>query len=47
MNEYFYLNYINRIKKILSNSNVKYYYFEFKSKRFNKIKDIIWVFDKY
>lgn len=41
-NEYFYLNYINKIKKILSNSKIKYYYFEFKSKRFNKIKDIIW-----
>lgn len=44
--EKFYLSYINKIKKILSNSNVKYYYFEFKSKRFNKIKDIIWIFDK-
>ena len=44
MSTYFYTNYINLIKKILSNSNIKYYYFEFKSKRFNKIKDIIWVF---
>lgn len=41
----FYLNYIDLIKKKLSESNVSYYYFEFKSKRFNKIKDIIWAFD--
>ena len=46
MNDYFCLGYINRIKKVLTNSGIKYYYFEFKSKRFNKIKDIIWVFDK-
>ena len=45
-NENFYLQYIGKIKKILTNSKIKYYYFEFKSKRFNKIKDIIWVFDK-
>lgn len=45
-NEYFVSNYINKIKKILTKSGIKYYYFEFKSKRFNKIKDIIWVFDK-
>lgn len=42
----FFFNYINKIKKTLTNSNVKYHYFEFKSKRFNKIKDIIFVFDK-
>jgi hypothetical protein len=38
--------YITKIKNILCNSGIKYYYFEFKSKRFNKIKDIIWAFDK-
>jgi hypothetical protein len=38
--------YINKIKKVLNKSCIKYYYFEFKSKRFNKIKDIVWVFDK-
>ena len=43
--QYFYNNYINLIKKILKNSNIKYNYFEFKSKRFNKIKDIIWAID--
>ena len=41
----FYLNYIDLIKKNLVKSNVSYDYFEFKTKRFNKIKDIIWVFD--
>jgi len=46
MNDNFYSNYIKKIKNILSNSKIKYNYFEFKSKRFNKIKDIIWVFDK-
>ena len=46
LNENFYLKYINKIKKVLSNSGIKYYYFEFKSKRFNKIKDIIWAFNK-
>lgn len=45
-NEHFVSNYINKIKKILTKSGIKYYYFEFKSKRFNKIKDIIWVFEK-
>jgi len=45
INNYFYLNYIDKIKKIFLNSKVKYYYFEFKSKRFNKIKDLIFVFD--
>ena len=46
LNENFYLKYINKIKKVFSNAGIKYYYFEFKSKRFNKIKDIIWVFNK-
>ena len=46
LNEHFNLKYINKIKKVLSNAGIKYYYFEFKSKRFNKIKDIIWVFEK-
>jgi hypothetical protein len=42
----FYKNYIDLIKKKIKTSGLKYNYFEFKSKRFNKIKDIIWVFDK-
>jgi hypothetical protein len=42
----FYCNYIDLIKKKLLLSSIKYYYFEFKSKRFNKVKDIIWVFDE-
>lgn len=46
MHTYFYKNYINLIKQSLTNSNVNYHYFEFKSKRFNKIKDIIFVIDK-
>jgi hypothetical protein len=46
LNDNFSLQYIGKIKKALANSGVKYYYFEFKSKRFNKIKDIIWAFDK-
>lgn len=46
MGKTFYSNYIDVIKKKLSLGNVTYYYFEFKSKRFNKIKDIIWAFDK-
>lgn len=41
----FYSNYIDLIKKKLSQSKTAYHYFEFKSKRFNKIKDIIWAFD--
>jgi hypothetical protein len=45
MGRNFYSNYIDLIKKKLSQSNVNYVYFEFKSKRFNKIKDIIWAFD--
>jgi hypothetical protein len=44
MTEIFYSNYINLIKKKLTNSNIDYCYFEFKSKRFNKIKDIVWAF---
>jgi hypothetical protein len=43
--KYLYKNYIDLIKKKLNDSNIKFLYFEFKSKRFNKIKDIIWVFD--
>jgi hypothetical protein len=46
MGNSFYLNYIDPIKKKLSLSKIQYCYFEFKSKRFNKVKDIIWVFDK-
>lgn len=45
MGRTFYSNYIDLIKNKLSQSNVKYCYFEFKSKRFTKIKDIIWAFD--
>lgn len=41
-----FVMYIKKIKKTLLNSKINYNYFEFKSKRFNKIKDIIWVFDK-
>ena len=40
-----YINYIDKIKKTLNNANIKYNYFEFKSKRYNKSKDIIFVFD--
>jgi len=43
----FYNKYINPIKKILDNSNVKFSYFEFKCNRFYKSKDIVWVFDAY
>lgn len=42
----FYSNYIDLIKKKLSDSKVEYIYFEFKSKRFNKVKDIVWAFEK-
>jgi hypothetical protein len=45
MGRTFYLNYIDLVKTKLSQSKVPYYYFEFKSKRFNKVKDIIWAFD--
>jgi hypothetical protein len=41
----FYNKYINQVKNVLSLSNIDFEYFEFKSKRFNKTKDIIWVFD--
>lgn len=41
----FYSNYIDLIKAKLTESNVNYHYFEFKSKRFTKVKDIIWAFD--
>jgi hypothetical protein len=41
----FYNKYINKVKNILVLSGVQFNYFEFKSKRFNKTKDIIWVFD--
>ena len=44
INNSFYYNYIDLIKKKLILSSIKYYYLEFKSKRFNKVKDIIWVF---
>ena len=40
-----YNNFIDNIKNKLNISNIRYVYFEFKSKRFNKIKDIIWAFD--
>jgi len=46
IDNHFKLTFINKIKKILSDSKIHYCYFEFKSKRFTKIKDIIWVFDK-
>lgn len=46
LDKHFTTNYIKKIKKVFDNSNIKYNYFEFKSKRFTKIKDIIWVFDK-
>jgi hypothetical protein len=46
MGKTFYSNYIDLIKKKLTDSKVIYFYFEFKSKRFNKVKDIIWAFDK-
>jgi hypothetical protein len=42
---YFYNNLINPIKNIFVNSSIKYYYYEYKSKRFNKTTDIIFVFD--
>jgi hypothetical protein len=46
MGKSFYSNYIDLIRKKLSDSKVPYSYFEFKSKRFNKVKDIVWAFDK-
>ncbi len=41
----FYLKYINKVKNLLIKSGIEFDYFEFKSKRFNKTKDIIWVFN--
>lgn len=41
----FYSRYIGLIKKKLIESNVNFNYFEFRLKRFNKTKDIIFVFD--
>ncbi len=41
----FYHNYINLIKKKLLESDIDFNYFEFRLKRFNKTKDIIFVFD--
>jgi hypothetical protein len=42
---FLYKNYIDLIKKKLKDSKLNYYYFELKNKRFNKIKDIIFVVD--
>lgn len=41
----FYIKYINKVKNLLIKSGIEFDYFEFKSKRFNKTKDIIWVFN--
>ena len=41
----FYENYIDLIKKKLIDSKIEFNYFEFRLKRFNKTKDIIFVFD--
>lgn len=41
----FYSNYIDLVKAKLALACVEFCYFEFKSKRFNKVKDIIWAFD--
>ena len=41
----FYENYIDLIKKKLIDSKLEFNYFEFRLKRFNKTKDIIFVFD--
>ena len=40
-----YNKYINPIKNILTNSGVKFHYFEFKCNRFYKSKDIVWIFE--
>lgn len=45
INDYFYKNYINLIEQVLKNSNIPYLYLEFKSKRFNKIIDVLFVCD--
>jgi hypothetical protein len=42
---YLYDKYIQPIKNKLIKSDVQFKYFEFKSKRFNKTKDIVWMFD--
>ena len=45
MSRTFYSNYIDLVKSKLSMGGINFCYFEFKSKRFNKVKDIIWAFD--
>lgn len=45
ISDYFYKNYINLIEQVLKNSNIPYLYLEFKSKRFNKIIDVLFVCD--
>ena len=45
MGRTFYSNYIDLVKSKFSLSGINFCYFEFKSKRFNKVKDIIWAFD--
>jgi len=45
MGRTFYSNYIDLVKSKLSICHINFCYFEFKSKRFNKVKDIIWSFD--
>lgn len=44
-NDSFYNLFINLIKKKLIESKIEFNYFEFKLKRFNKTKDIVWVFN--
>lgn len=45
MGKTFYSNYIDLVKLKFSLGGINFCYFEFKSKRFNKVKDIIWAFD--
>lgn len=45
MGRTFYSNYIDLVKAKLTLTGINFCYFEFKSKRFNKVKDIIWAFD--
>lgn len=45
MGRTFYSNYIDLVKSKLDLAGINFCYFEFKSKRFNKVKDIIWAFD--
>lgn len=45
MGRTFYSNYIDLVKSKLALAGINFCYFEFKSKRFNKVKDIIWAFD--